>query len=155
MPNYLKLIISIILCQLAGIIGSIFTRGSIGWYYTLIKPSFRPPPWLFAPVWIILYLIIAIAFYIIWKKGFSSGESKYALGLFILQLILNVLWPIVFFGTRSISGGLTVILILWVLIFLTMFAFQKVSSAASYLLIPYLIWVSYASVLNFSIWRLN
>lgn len=155
MPNYLKLIISIIVCQLAGFIGSFFTRDSIGWYYTLTKPSFRPPNWLFGPVWILLYLLMAIALYLIWKSGFKSSEAKYPVIIFSTQLIFNALWPLVFFGARSIGGGLIVISALWALIFLTILSFQKVNKTASYLLIPYIIWVSYASILNFSIWRLN
>jgi translocator protein len=155
MPNYLKLIISIISCQLAGIIGSFFTGDSIGWYYTLTKPSFRPPNWLFGPVWIVLYLIMGIALYLIWKRGFRTSESKYPMIIFFTQLVFNAMWPVIFFGVRSIGGGLIIITILWILIFLTILSFQKVNKTASYLLIPYLIWVSYASILNFSIWRLN
>jgi tryptophan-rich sensory protein len=155
MPNYIKLIFSLILCQLAGFIGSFFTRDSIGWYYTLIKPSFRPPNWLFGPVWIVLYLLMGIALYLIWKREFKSSESKYPMIIFTIQLVLNASWSIVFFGARSIGGGLIVISALWILIFLTILSFQKVNKTASYLLIPYIIWVSYASILNFSIWRLN
>ena len=155
MPNYLKLIFSIILCQLAGFIGSFFTRDSIGWYITLTKPSFRPPNWLFGPVWIALYLLMGIALYLIWKRGFQSSESRYPVIIFLVQLILNASWSIVFFGARSIGGGLIVIAVLWILIFLTILSFRKVNKTASYLLIPYLIWVSFASILNFSIWRLN
>ncbi len=155
MPNYLKLIFSIIFCQFAGIIGSIFTRDSIGWYYTLTKPMYRPPDWLFGPVWISLYLIMGIALYLIWKSGFRSSESRYPVIIFLTQLVFNTLWPIVFFGARSVSGGLIVIFILWILIFLTILSFQRVNRVAAYLLIPYILWVSYASVLNFSIWRLN
>ena len=155
MPKYIKLIISILLCELAGITGTLFTGNSLGWYYTLNKPFFRPPNWLFGPVWIILYVLMGIALYLLWRRGFSSNDSKYALGIFIFQLIFNTAWSFVFFGERSIGGGLAVILILWVLIFLTIFAFYRVNNYAAYLLIPYLIWVSYASILNLSIWKLN
>jgi len=115
MPNYLKFIISILLCQLAGFIGSFFTRDSLGWYYTLTKPSFRPPNWLFGPVWIVLYLLMGIALYMIWKRGFKSSESKYPIIIFIIQLAINASWSIVFFGARSIGGGLIVIFSLWCL----------------------------------------
>lgn len=155
MPNYLKLIISIIICLLAGITGSIFTGDSMGWYYTLNKPFFRPPNWLFGPVWTILYVMMGISLYFLWKRGFTSNDSKYALGIFTVQLLLNTGWSFVFFGARSIGGGLAVILVLWILILLTIFAFYRLNTASAYLLIPYLIWVSYASVLNLSIWRLN
>lgn len=155
MPNYFKLIFSILICQLAGIIGSLFTRESIGWYYTLSKPVFRPPNWMFGPVWIVLYLIMGISLYLVWKRGFGTPEAKYPMLFFFTQLIFNTLWPIIFFGARSIGGGLIIIFILWILIFLTILSFQRVNKTAAYLLIPYIIWVSYASVLNFSIWRLN
>ena len=152
MPKYLKLIVSIIFCQLAGITGSIFTGDSLGWYYALNKPFFRPPDWLFAPVWIILYALMGISMYLLWRRGFVSNDSKYALVIFVLQLVVNTAWSFVFFGERSIGGGLVVILILWIMIFLTIFAFYRINTSAAYLLVPYLIWVSYASILNLSIW---
>lgn len=155
MPKYLKLISSILICQLAGISGSIFTGDSLGWYYTLNKPLFRPPNWLFGPVWITLYVLMGISLYFLWKRGFTCNNSKYALRIFIFQLLLNAAWSFVFFGERSIIGGLAVILILWVLILLTIFAFYRLNTASAYLLVPYFIWISYASVLNLSIWRLN
>jgi benzodiazapine receptor len=155
MTNYLKFIFSIIICQLAGITGSLFTQNSLGWYYTLNKPFLRPPDWLFAPVWITLYAIMGISLYLVWKKGFSQNNSKYAIILFFVQLVFNAMWSVIFFGERSILGGLVVILVLWILIFLTIFAFSRVNLSSAYLLVPYLIWVSYASILNFSIWRLN
>ena len=155
MPNYLKFVISIILCQLAGITGTIFTGDSLGWYYTLNKPFFRPPNWLFGPVWIILYAMMGISLYLLWRRGFSSNDSKYALIIFVIQLVINTAWSFVFFGERSIGGGMAVILVLWIMIFLTIFAFYRLNTSAAYLLIPYLIWVSYASILNLSIWRLN
>lgn len=155
MSNYLKFALSIVLCLLAGVGGAVFTQDSLGWYFTLHKPLFRPPNWLFSPVWIVLYITMGISFYLIWKKGFSHRDAKYAFVIFIVQLIFNASWSVIFFGGRSIFGGLLVIFVLWLLIFLTIFAFYRINTAAAYILIPYFIWVSYASILNFSIWRLN
>jgi tryptophan-rich sensory protein len=150
--DIVKLIISIILCQFSGLIGSIFTGPSIQtWYVTLKKPVFAPPNWLFAPVWTILYLLMGIAAFLIWRKGFDQPQVKTALSLFAVQLILNALWSPVFFGLRSLLAGFVVILILWVAILLTIIRFFKLSMIAGALLIPYLLWVSFATLINFSL----
>jgi tryptophan-rich sensory protein len=154
--DLVKLIISIILCQLAGFIGSIFTGPSIQtWYVTLKKPVFAPPNWLFAPVWITLYLLMGIAAYLIWRRGFDRPQVKTALTFFAVQLILNILWSPAFFGLRSPIVGLIVIIILWIAILLTIRIFIKLSTVAGVLLIPYILWVSVAAILNFSILLLN
>jgi len=154
--NITKLIISILICQLAGIIGSIFTAPSVAtWYQTLNKPSFTPPNWLFAPVWTILFLLMGISLYLVWQKGFANKENKKALFLFILQLVFNILWSFAFFGSQSPLYGLVVIIILWIFILATVLQFLKISKLAGRLLIPYILWVSFAVLLNFSIWQLN
>ena len=151
-----KLITSIIVCQLAGVVGSIFTTPAIPtWYATLRKPSFTPPNWVFSPVWISLFVLMGIAAFLVWNKGLSDQRVKTALGIFALQLILNVLWSAMFFGLRSPLAGLIEIAVLWVAILLTILYFFRVSEAAGILLIPYFLWVSFAAFLNFSIWRLN
>jgi tryptophan-rich sensory protein len=156
MINIIKFIISIVICQLAGFIGSFVTRSSVNvWFRTLEKPNFYPPPQIFAPVWIALYLIMGIAFFLIWKKSTENSDVKYAMIVFIVQLVFNTLWSLVFFGLHSISGGMIVIIILWFLILTTIFSFYKISHQAAYLLIPYILWVSFAAVLNFAIWKLN
>jgi tryptophan-rich sensory protein len=156
MSKILKLIISIVICQLAGVIGTIFTYDSIpGWYMTLNKPAMNPPNWLFGPVWIALYLMMGISLFIIWKEDLKNKEIKSAFIIFIVQLVFNTAWSIVFFGARSITGGLVVIVILWILILLTILRFMKIARVAGILLIPYLLWVSYATYLNFSIYKLN
>lgn len=156
MNNIIKFIISIIICQLAGFIGSFATRTAVAvWYRTLEKPSFNPPPQVFAPVWITLYVLMGIAFFLIWQKSAENSDVKYAMTVFIVQLVFNTLWSIVFFGFHSISGGMIVIIILWFLILTTIFSFFKISHPAAYLLIPYILWVSFAAVLNFAIWKLN
>ncbi len=152
----LKLIVSITACQFAGFIGSLFTTPAIPtWYASLEKPFFNPPNWLFAPVWLILYVLMGIALFLIWRKGIRVKGVKMALVLFVIQLILNMLWSVAFFGLKSALFGLIVIVALWIAIYLTMEKFFKVSFTAARLLIPYLIWVSFAAVLNFSIFLLN
>jgi benzodiazapine receptor len=151
-----KLAVSVLVCQMAGVIGSVFTAPAIpGWYATLSKPGFTPPNWIFGPAWITLYTLMGISAFIVWRKGWDIGEVRTALRIFVAQLILNALWSAAFFGLRSPLAGFLAIALLWMLILLTMAFFRKVSLAASVLLLPYLLWVSYASVLNFSIWRLN
>jgi benzodiazapine receptor len=151
-----RLIVSIALCQSAGVIGSIFTRASVGtWYASLEKPFFSPPNWLFAPVWIALYTMMGIAFFIVWgQRGKRDGALK-AMQVFLAQLIGTVLWCAAFFGVRSMIGGLLAITFLWALIAWTIFLFWRVSKPAAILLIPYLVWVSFAAALNAAIVALN
>jgi benzodiazapine receptor len=150
------LIISIIICQAAGLIGSIFTAPAIpAWYAGLIKPSFSPPNWLFAPVWLILYTLMGVAAYLIWEKGISKKKVKTALIIFAVQLILNSLWSIIFFGWRLPQYAFVEIIALWVFILLTILNFYKISRTAGLLLVPYLFWVSFAALLNYSIFNLN
>ncbi|MFC1905493.1 TspO/MBR family protein [Chloroflexota bacterium] len=154
--NILKLISSIIACQFAGFIGSIFTAASIPmWYTSLNKPPFTPPNWLFAPAWIILYLLMAIAAFLIWQKGLNSKGVKKALILFLIQLVLNSLWSVIFFGLQSPLWGMILIVLLWIAIIFTMLKFYKISTAACWLLLPYILWITFAATLNFSIWILN
>ncbi|MCX6826154.1 MAG: tryptophan-rich sensory protein [candidate division Zixibacteria bacterium] len=151
-----KLIISIVICQMAGIIGSIPNASSIPtWYAGLTKPSFNPPNWIFAPVWITLYLLMGVAVFLVWRQGLSNPPVKFALTLFILQLALNTAWTYLFFGLKSPLLAFSEILFLWVVIIAVILSFLKISIAAGLLLIPYILWVSFAVLLNFSIWRLN
>jgi len=151
-----KLIISIAACQLAGVIGSFFTAPSIStWYATLEKPSFVPPNWLFAPAWILLYLLMGISAYLIWMKGWERKEVREALMVFVLQLILNTLWSVLFFGLQSPLYGFVVIVILWLVILFTILKFYPIFQKAAYLLIPYILWVSFTALLNLSILILN
>lgn len=152
----LRLIISILVCQLAGLIGSIFTRASVSsWYVSLSKPSFTPPSWVFGPAWITLYVLMGISAFLVWSKGFNNREVKAALIIFGIQLILNALWSAAFFGLRSPFGGLIVIVILWLAILVTILRFLNISTAAGLLLVPYILWVSFAAVLNLSLFLLN
>jgi len=151
-----KLVSCIILCQVAGILGSIFTKPAIlSWYISLKKPFFTPPDWVFAPVWIILYVLMGFAAFLVWRKGFHQKQTRGALILFAVQLVLNVLWSFMFFRLRSPFAGLVEISILAVAVLLTIQSFLQVSRVAGLLLIPYFLWVAFASGLNLSIWALN
>ena len=151
--NYLKLISSIIICELAGILGSIFTISSVStWYITLNKPFFNPPSWLFGPVWTALYLLMGISLYLIWT---NKKRTKKALTIFGIQLILNTLWSILFFGLKTPLFAFIEIIFLWIAIMLSIQYFYKINKTAAYLLIPYILWVSFAAILNFSIFVLN
>jgi len=125
------------------------------WYETLAKPSFTPPSWLFAPAWITLYVLMGVAAFLIWRKGLDIRNVKSALIIFLVQLVLNALWSAIFFGAKSLIGGAVVIVLLWIAILFTILRFFKISAAAGGLLIPYILWVSFASVLNISILALN
>ena len=149
-----KLIISIFICLFAGFIGSNFTSPAIPtWYATLQKPTFAPPNWVFFPVWTALFILMGISLFLIWQK--EDKKVKTAIYIFAGQLVLNVLWSVAFFGLRSPIAGLMEIIILWIAILATIMSFVKISRTAAYLLIPYILWVSFAAFLNFSIWGLN
>jgi tryptophan-rich sensory protein len=151
-----KLILAIVVCQVAGAIGSIFTFSSIPtWYATINKPSFTPPNWLFGPVWITLYTLMGISLYLIWNKGLENKEVKSSLFIFSAQLVLNALWSILFFGLKFPFYAFIEIIILWIAIVVTIFKFYKISKNAGLILLPYIIWVSIALTLNFYVWILN
>ncbi|MCL5090423.1 MAG: tryptophan-rich sensory protein [Patescibacteria group bacterium] len=151
-----KFLISTIGCELVGIAVTPFTLSSIPtWYQTLTKPSFSPPNWVFGPAWTILYFLMGVAAYLVWIKGLEKKAVKTALSFFIAQLVFNFFWSILFFGLHSPMLGLIDISILWILILITIIKFYKISKTASYLLIPYLFWVTFATILNLSIFLLN
>ncbi|MFB0559272.1 MAG: TspO/MBR family protein [Dehalococcoidales bacterium] len=154
--DILKLITSLVVCQCAGLIGSAFTVAAIQtWYATLEKPPFTPPNWLFAPAWFTLYLLMGIAAFIIWRKGLTQPGVKSALIIFAVQLVLNALWSVAFFGLESPLAGVIVIVALWIAILFTILWFHQLSTVAGILLLPYILWVSFAAVLNISILILN
>ena len=156
MTKALRLAVSIVVCELAGVIGSLFTMPSIpGWYAALTKPSFIPPSWVFGPVWTALYALMGLAAWLVYEKGFKRSEVRRALAVFAVQLVLNTLWSIVFFGARQIFGAAVVIVLLWLMILWTILLFRKISKAAAWLLVPYILWVSFATVLNVSLAALN
>jgi benzodiazapine receptor len=152
----IKLVISLLLCQAAGLLASISTKPAIpSWYFSLKKPLFAPPAWVFAPVWIVLYFLMGFAAYLIWRTGWQQKSTRSALILFGIQLTLNALWTFIFFGLRSPLGGFIEIVILSVAILLTIQSFLQISRIAGLLLIPYFLWVALASGLNLSLWVLN
>jgi benzodiazapine receptor len=151
-----KLVICLAICIGSGLAGSIFTRDSISsWYTYLQKPVFTPPNWLFAPVWFLLYTLMGIAVFLVWRKGLKQFQVRESIVIFAIQLLLNAGWSYAFFGLKSPGTGLIVIVPLWTAILLTIINFFRVSRLAAYLLIPYIIWVSFATVLTFSIYLMN
>ncbi len=150
-----KLIISLLATIGIGSLGGIFTIAEIpNWYAGLNKPSFNPPNWLFGPVWTSLYTMMGIAFYIIWKQPATDTRKK-AFQLFIIQFVLNFFWSIIFFSLHSIGAALIEIIVMWIFILLTIIQFSKLSKPAAWLLVPYIAWVSFATLLTASIWKLN
>lgn len=153
----IKLLASIFICLAAGAIGATSTVNSVNsWYTTLIKPSFSPPNWIFGPVWTTLFIMMGIAFFLVWVYGEKKNKlRKPALILFLVHLVFNTLWSIFFFGMQSPLLGFIDIVILWLMIATLAYLFYQVKKPAAYLMLPYLLWVSFASVLNFSILMLN
>jgi tryptophan-rich sensory protein len=154
--NTVRLVAAVVLCELAGVVGSVFTFPSIPtWYASLEKPGFNPLNWVFAPVWLILYALMGVAAYFVWSKALEPKGARVASSVFVAQLFLNVLWSNVFFGLHSLFYGFVIIVALWISIALTVVVFARVSKIASVLMLPYILWVSFASVLNYYIWLLN
>jgi len=151
----LALLAFVAACFAAALVGSAFTAPSVPeWYGSLAKPSFTPPAWLFGPIWSVLYLAMAVAGWLVWRRQRESFTTL-PLALFGGQLVLNVLWSILFFGLQAPGTALVEILILWAGIFATLLSFWRISTIAGWLFVPYLAWVSFAVILNFEIWRLN
>jgi len=156
MNKFLKYALAIGVCLGAGALGTIFTVSSIPtWYVHLIKPPFSPPNYLFGPVWTILYILMGISLALVWIKGVKSERVREGLMLFGVQLFLNTIWSPIFFGAKDLTLALIVIILMWFFILKTILAFGKINKTASYLLYPYIAWVSFASILNFSVWFLN
>ncbi len=151
--NLIRFVLSIAVCEAAGVVGSIFTISAIPvWYAGLQKPWFTPPSWLFAPVWLVLYFLMGAALYLLLGK---RPQSRAPLVAFGIQLVLNVAWSAVFFGGHELFYGFVVIAALWVAILVTMAISYRVSKSAAALLIPYILWVAIASALNYYVWILN
>ncbi|MCL5666292.1 MAG: tryptophan-rich sensory protein [Patescibacteria group bacterium] len=161
--DIVALVIAIIIAELAGAIGAVFTTAAIpSWYAGLTKPALTPPSWVFAPVWTLLYALMGVALFLVWKKhSYNLGiigmknAWAWALAAFFFQLALNVLWSYLFFGLHSPGAAFVEIVILWLAIIANIVAFAKISVPAAWLLIPYVLWVSFAAYLNFAIWRLT
>ncbi|MEI2749621.1 MAG: TspO/MBR family protein [Ferruginibacter sp.] len=156
MKQVIRLFICILIPVAIGAVSGFFTSAGVqGWYKTLVKPSFNPPNWLFAPVWTTLYIMMGIACYLVWKSSKAESEKRQALTLYGIQLVLNFFWSIIFFYLEQPGWAFVEIIFLWIFILLTILSFRKISIAAAWLLVPYICWVSFASLLNFYIWKLN
>jgi len=155
-PSALRQVLALIgwllFCFIASAAAAFIPIGS--WYQSLNKPTWNPPAWVFGPVWTVLYILMAVAAWLVWREG-GWKKQKFPLGLFIAQWLLNVLWTPLFFGMHLIGLAFIDIAMLWLMIAATTFTFWRVSKPAGLLLLPYLAWVSFASVLNFVLWRLN
>jgi len=152
----MKLFISILIPLLIGAVSAYFTTSGVnGWYANANKPWFNPPNWIFAPVWTTLYVLMGIALFLVWRSDAVAGIKQTAIALFAVQLTLNFFWSIIFFKLQQPGWAFAEIILMWVMILLTIFWFGKISATAAWLLVPYICWVSFASVLNYSIWRLN
>lgn len=151
-----KIFVALAVCLFIGFMASLATQvGIADWYPTLNKPWFNPPNWIFGPVWGVLYVFMGIAAGIVWSKGFYHKWVKTALYHFLFQLLLNGAWSILFFGLKEPLWALLDIIVLFVILIFTIKWFKIVSDTAAYLLIPYAVWVLFAAILNFEIWRLN
>ena len=156
MNKIILLVASIIICLLAGVIGSFFTAtGPDSWYAGIQKPVFNPPNWIFGPVWTVLFILMGVSLFMVWSQGTSNPLVRHALLLFGAQLVLNIIWSALFFGLESPLFAFLEILVLWVVILLVIISFFKVSKPAAYLLLPYIAWVSFAAILNFAILIIN
>lgn len=157
--SHVKILIPIIFaiaCMALGFLSGFSTFDSIeGWYATLKKPSFNPPNWIFGPVWTMLYLMMGIAAGLVWNLGFDRNGVKAALSIFAIQFALNLAWTPVFFGMHQLFPALIIIVALWIGILWCLIRFLKLRSVSGLLMIPYLLWVTFATVLNASLWRLN
>jgi len=150
-----RLVVSVVICQLAGVIGSFFTFPSIPtWYASLSKPSFVPPNWLFAPAWTTLFFLMGIALYLVWERK-ENDKFKPAVLIFSVQLMLNIIWSALFFGLQNPLLGFAEIILLWIAILANIIIFYRIDRRAGYLLVPYICWVSFAALLNYGVWILN
>ncbi|WP_428663118.1 TspO/MBR family protein [Reyranella sp.] len=155
MRRIAALVVCVGLCLMVGALGGWVTAGSVkDWYPTLTKPSFTPPNWLFGPVWTVLYVMMGVAAWRVWLEAWGD-RARGPLTLFALQLALNLGWSVVFFGLHAIGAAVVVIVALEAAILGTMFLFRRIDGLAAALLVPYALWVAFATLLNVTIWRLN
>jgi benzodiazapine receptor len=153
----LTLVLAVLTVEIVGASGAVFSaQGLSGWYETLQRPMLAPPNWVFAPVWTALFALIGAAAWLVWRRATElPGAVRLATAAFVAQFAFNLAWSAAFFGMRDIDLGLTVIAFLWLLIVATIWTFDRVDRRAAALLVPYLLWVSFAAYLNYGFWRLN
>jgi tryptophan-rich sensory protein len=154
--SWTRLLLSIALPVGVGVLASVFTQSGVDtWYRNIKKPSWNPPDAVFAPVWTTLYILMGIALYLIWQSNAAARVKRLAIGFWIAQLALNALWSFLFFSLHDIGLALVEIILLWLAILSTIFLFARVHKAAAWLMVPYISWVSFAAILNYTIWQLN
>jgi len=152
----IKIIISLVVTFSVPVIASIVTDpGTSDWYANLNKPFFNPPGWVFGPVWTVLYILMAVSAGLVWQRGLGGANVRLALALYLVQLVLNGLWTPLFFGAKMPLLAFINIVLLWAAIILAILAFFRISKIAALLMAPYLVWTTFAAVLNFSLWYLN
>lgn len=156
MKPWIKLLLSILIPVGVGVLAGFFTQTGVDtWYRTIEKPSWNPPNAVFAPVWTTLYVLMGIALFLIWKSNAAQEEKRRAIIFWIGQLVLNAIWSFLFFKLHNIGLALFEIIVLWLAILITIFLFAHINKAAAWLLVPYISWVSFATILNYTIWQLN
>lgn len=156
MNNAIKLIIAVAIPLIVGGLSGFFTvTGVESWFQTINKPTWNPPNWIFGPVWTTLYAMMGVALFLVWKSETSVVLKKTAIILFATQLVLNFFWSFIFFNQHQMGWALVEIIALWIFILLTIFAFANVSKLAAWLLVPYISWVSFAAILNYTLWKMN
>ena len=153
----LSLVLAVVAVELVGASGALFTgQGLTEWYETLERPALAPPNWVFGPVWTVLFALIGVGLWLVWRQAVSNPRKvTFAVAVFAVHFVFNLAWSAVFFGLQQIGLALAVILLLWMLIAATMWAFHRVDYRAAVLLVPYLLWVSFAAYLNYQFWILN
>lgn len=153
--SFWRLLLSLAIPLSAGVLGSLFTTPAVqSWYLTINRPVWIPPSWLFGPVWTSLFIMMGVALYLVWSTKMNN-KARMSLKLFAAQLVLNVLWSVIFFGMGNFWLAFGEILVLWIFILITIVSFGKVNRVASWLMVPYILWVTFASYLNFTIASLN
>ena len=156
MSNSLRFILALAIPLAIGSSSAFFTvTGLDSWYQTIQKPSWNPPNWIFGPVWTTLYIMMGVALFLVWKQQDQNAAQRTAILLFAAQLILNFFWSLIFFKWQQPGWAFAELAVMWVLIILTIFQFSKLSNTAAWLLVPYISWVSFAGILNYTIWKLN
>lgn len=156
-PFVLPVVIGVLICLAAGLLGSMVTMPAVEsmWFIDLNKPVFQPPNWLFAPVWTILYILMGVAAGIVYVEGKNKMEGKTALILFAVQLVLNILWSFMFFGVHTLLGASVNIVLLWGTLLATIIYFFKLNRAAGWMMIPYILWVTFATILTITLFVMN
>jgi translocator protein len=156
MKKWIKLAVSLVLPLAVGGIAGLFTTPEIsGWYQTINKPWWQPPNWVFGPVWVVLYILMGIAFYLVWITNAPRKIKRMAVTLWLIQLVFNFFWSFIFFKKHQIDWALGEIVILWFFILLTMLSFGRISKLAAWLMVPYISWVTFATLLTLTIYQLN